>query len=600
MNSEYKQNLRNTIITTKYILKFVYKNNKLYMVVSALLAILKALFSIIYTLFPGLIIIQLTEGNSTIEIATYICILVFSPLLNILITSIVNMYLTKARMRLNIKLEKCFYEQISTMDYETLENPEIQTMKERAAETCGGSIEVCDQLIAFVGKIISILAISTIIATLNPLIIVIICITICLNSIIIKRLNKKRFFYDQEVSKNNRKLWGFSYMLENFHFAKELRLFNATNLLVEKVVDNHEETNRITINFLKKKDVAGIFSSLLNCAEQLVLYTYLVLMVIKRNLGVGNMTVYLSAAGQFSAHLTAIIESYLQLSAKSLKIQELINFFNIPKKQINSGHLHPIFNGNSTIEFKGVSFKYPGSTNYVLNDLNLKIDGRSKICIVGENGSGKSTFIKLLTRLYFPTKGEILLNGKNINEYDYFEYQRLFAPVFQDFCQYFLTLGENIVLADELNNEKLDNICVENRLVTLVNKLPKGYDTQVDKWIDEEGFLPSGGEGQRIAISRACYHGGEIFLLDEPTAALDPMAEYEIYNQFNKMITNKCAILITHRLSAVQLSDKVAVFNNGSVVEYGTHKELYEKGGIYTEMFDKQAQFYRDETVGKN
>jgi ATP-binding cassette subfamily B protein/ATP-binding cassette subfamily C protein len=510
------------------------------------------------------------------------------------------MYLTKARMRLNIKLEKCFYEQLSTMDYETLENPEIQTMKERAAETFGGSIGVCDQLIALIGKVISILAISTIIATLNPLIIIIICITIYLNSIIIKRLNKQKFFYDQEVSKSNRKLWGFSYMLENFHFAKELRLFNATNLLVKKVVDNHEETNRISINFLKKKDVAGIFSSLINCVEQLILYIYLVLMVIKRNLGVGNMTIYLSAAGQFSAHLTEIVESYLQLSAKSLKIQELINFFNIPKKQINSGHLHPIFNGNSTIEFKGVSFKYPGSPNYVLNDLNLKIEGREKICIVGENGSGKSTFIKLLTRLYFPTKGEILLNGKNINEYDYLEYQRLFAPVFQDFCQYFLTLGENIVLADELNNEKLDNICVENRLATLVNKLPKGYDTQVDKWIDEEGFLPSGGEGQRIAISRACYHDGEIFLLDEPTAALDPMAEYEIYTQFNKMITDKCAVLITHRLSAVQLADKIAVFHNGSVVAYGTHKELYEKGGIYTEMFDKQAQFYRDETPNEN
>lgn len=131
----------------------------------------------------------------------------------------------------------------------------------------------------------------------------------------------------------------------------------------------------------------------------------------------------------------------------------------------------------------------------------------------------------------------------------------------------------------------------------LVNKLPNGYQTQVDKTIDEEGFIPSGGEEQRIAIARAVYHGGQIFLLDEPTAALDPLAEYEIFTQFSEMITDKCAVLITHRLSAVQLADKVAVFDNGSIVEYGTHKSLYKKSGLYKEMFDKQAAFYLENNL---
>lgn len=144
-----------------------------------------------------------------------------------------------------------------------------------------------------------------------------------------------------------------------------------------------------------------------------------------------------------------------------------------------------------------------------------------------------------------------MLKGININEYDYIEHQSLFSPVFQDFCQYYLALKENIVLSNAFDADKLDKICLANGLIPLVNKLSKGYDIQVDKWIDEESFEPSGEEGQRIAIPRACYHGGEIFLLDEPTADLDPMAEYEIYTQFNNMITDKCAVLITHRLSAV-------------------------------------------------
>lgn len=266
----------------------------------------------------------------------------------------------------------------------------------------------------------------------------------------------------------------------------------------------------------------------------------------------------------------------------------------MPLKQHNTGDKLPIFDNNSILEFRNVSFKYPGSDNFALKNMSIKIQSNEKLCIVGANGSGKSTFIKLLSRLYWPTEGEILLNGINIYDYSYEEYQRLFSPVFQDFCGYFLPLGYNIVLANEYNQMRLEEICKNSGLTNLVNRLPKGYDSEVGKWIDDEGIQPSSGEFQKIAIARAIYHNAPIFLLDEPTAALDPLIEYEIYKQFNEMITGKTAILITHRLSAVQLADKVAVFDEGQLIEYGTHKQLYESGGKYTEMFDKQAQFYRD------
>jgi ABC-type multidrug transport system fused ATPase/permease subunit len=191
-----------------------------------------------------------------------------------------------------------------------------------------------------------------------------------------------------------------------------------------------------------------------------------------------------------------------------------------------------------------------------------------------------------------PTEGEIFLNGMNIKEYDYIKYQGLFAPVFQDFSKFVFSLKDNIVLAGEYNQERLEEVSEQSGLSPLVNKMPKGFDTQVTKQVDKEGFEPSGGEGQRIAIARAVYHNAPVFLLDEPTAALDPIAEYEIYTQFNAMITDKTAVLITHRLSAVQLADKVAVFDGGGLAEYGTHKELLDKGGVYTEMYKKQAEFY--------
>ncbi|MCD8380796.1 MAG: ABC transporter ATP-binding protein/permease [Lachnospiraceae bacterium] len=233
--------------------------------------------------------------------------------------------------------------------------------------------------------------------------------------------------------------------------------------------------------------------------------------------------------------------------------------------------------------------------SYAIRHLNLTLPANQRLCIVGNNGSGKSTFLKLLTRLYFPTEGEILLNGVNINEYDYEKYQGLFAPVFQDYSLYQLSLRENITFSDKNDNDdEILRLCRECGLLDLIERLPHGLDTSVYKFFDEEGFEPSGGEGQKIAIARALYHNSDVYLLDEPTAALDPVAEYEIYTQFHHLIHNKTAVLITHRLSAVQLADRVAVFQDGRVMEYGTHAQLYAKGGIYTEMFDKQAGFYRE------
>ena len=362
-------------------------------------------------------------------------------------------------------------------------------------------------------------------------------------------------------------------------------------LLYEKRV----ETNQIHIKNTTNELNAQILFSLTNLVQQTVLYVYLVYRVIYTNLPIGNMSIYMAAVSQLSNSFNELINEYLELSKNSLDIQEMIAFMEIPLKQYGMGNKIPYFDDESIIEFRNVSFKYPGSDRYALHNVNISICGNEKLCIIGENGAGKSTFVKLLTRLYFPSEGEIFLNGININEYNYEQYQKLFAPVFQDFQLYTLSFAENIVLANKYDEAKLDDVCMKCGLSSLVKNLPKGYETSVFKLFDELGFDPSGGEGQRMAIARAVYNGGSIFLLDEPTAALDPLAECEIYTKFSDIITDKMTILITHRLSAVQLADKVAVFENGTIMEYGTHSDLYRAKGIYTKMFDKQAQFYRDQ-----
>ena len=389
-------------------------------------------------------------------------------------------------------------------------------------------------------------------------------------------------------------------MFDQQSYGKEFRLFDLSQYLVDKYVKLKKEANKIEINQYKKSNKVGIISAVTSCIQQIGLYAIFIFQVFTGHFPVGDMTIGLSSAGQFSGKLKSVFDSYLELYNRSMYVEEMNHFFKIPNKNSSVGGIKPQFNNDSTIEFINVCFKYPGSQSYAIKNLNLKIEANERLCIVGQNGSGKSTFIKLLTRLYVPCSGEIKLNGVNIEEYDYCLYQKLFAPVFQDFVEYEFSAKENIILNMPEDDNKLTSIIKQTGLDNLFKKLPDGYETQVGKYIDSEGFEPSGGESQRMAIARALYRDSRIYLLDEPTAALDPKAEYEIYNQFNQMITEKCAVIITHRLSAVKLADKVAVFENGSVVEYGTHKELYEKGGIYTEMFDKQAQFYRDEKSSDN
>ena len=377
-------------------------------------------------------------------------------------------------------------------------------------------------------------------------------------------------------------------------YAKEMRLYNLKEYFIDIYVEKRLEANKYGEKNAVYMRNSGIIGSIISFAQTILLYIYFVFKVIGDSLSVGSMTIYMGLIMQFSGSLSNITRQYLNLSMLSLRVQELIKFMNIPLKNHKMGEITPVFDSDSVIEFKNVSFRYPGSDRLVIDKLNLTVRGDEKLCIVGVNGSGKSTFVKLLTRLYVPTDGEILLNGININEYDYREYCKLFAPVFQDFALYNITLGENIVMAEEYNRERLLSATRQSGLSAMVENTKYGYDTIIYKWFDEEGVEPSGGEGQRIAMARALYRGGSVYILDEPTAALDPNAEYEIYTQFNNMITDKCAVLITHRLSAVQLADMVAVFDDGHVAEYGTHAELYAKGGIYTEMFDKQAKFYRD------
>jgi ATP-binding cassette subfamily C protein len=302
----------------------------------------------------------------------------------------------------------------------------------------------------------------------------------------------------------------------------------------------------------------------------------------------------IASADVFSQSLQSVLEFSLDTAKKTTYINEFIKFLDYPDT-LEKNKLPVSRVGAYEFEFKNVSFRYPRSNDYVLKNLNLKLSSGEHLSIVGLNGAGKSTFVKLLCRLYDVTEGEILLNGINIKEYDYREYLDLFSVVFQDFKLLAYPIRENITLGNkkQLSDDKILDLCRVSGIEEKIEALDRGLDTSLYKTFDKEGIEPSGGEAQKISIARALAKDAPIVILDEPTASLDPIAEYEIYNSFDNLVGSKSAVFISHRLSSCRFSDVIAVFDQCILREYGTHEELVHKeGGIYASMFAAQAQYY--------
>lgn len=250
------------------------------------------------------------------------------------------------------------------------------------------------------------------------------------------------------------------------------------------------------------------------------------------------------------------------------------------------------------VEFRDVSFKYPGSEAYALRHVNMKFKVGSRLAVVGMNGSGKTTFIKLLCRLYDPTEGEILLNGINIRKYRYDDYMKIFSVVFQDFQLLALPLGQNVAASQTYDAARVLDCLNKAGFGEKLAKMPHGLDTYLYKSVDTEGVDVSGGEAQKIAIARALYKDSPFIILDEPTAALDPIAEAEIYSKFDEIAGDKTAVYISHRLSSCKFCDEIAVFDSGRVIQQGTHSDLLaDESGKYFELWNAQAQYYKKDTV---
>lgn len=410
--------------------------------------------------------------------------------------------------------------------------------------------------------------------------------------IVATQMNKAWFKAGDEYSRLDRIFYYFLNMFSDYTTGKEIRLYKEQNLI------EHTATDKLLTDgekLLKKASLhtakSSSFVAILGALVGFGIYLFIGVKGLYGLFGIGSLVLY---CGSFMQIINGIMKMAVTFG-KTAEMVPLVNYyFEIvnAKDDMTYGEKELDLSDKFEIEFKNVSFKYPNTESYALQNINLKINNGEHLAVVGRNGSGKTTFIKLMCRLYDVTDGEILINGINIKEYSKESIISLYSVVFQDFKIFSTTLAQNISTNEEYDKERLydalDKANIKDRVLKMENK----ESTFLYKDLDKAGVEISGGEAQKLALARALYKDAPIVILDEPTAALDPIAEHEIYNRFNSFVENKTAIYISHRLSSCVFCDKIVVFDKSKLVESGTHQELLTAGEKYFELWNAQAKYY--------
>ena len=484
------------------------------------------------------------------------------------------------------------------MDYEALETPEMLDRLQKAKRATAGDWQGVQGMMTYMQvlftQIISIIIAIIIMTSFDPLIILVIAVLSYIQFLYFEHIRKKdkKEMWDAMMP-HWRKLEYMENVTTDFSYAKDIRLFGMKKFLAKKQKDVYDEELRHWIKSRQYWIYNSIFSHGISLVRQLIITGWLVYSVIAKDLSIGNFTLYLASAGAFSNAINEVLSALSALRERSAHTDDYRSFMDIPG---DSGKdTIPVPKADKYVfTFENVSFKYKGQEKYALKNLNITIAAGEKLAVVGLNGAGKSTFIKLLLRLYDVTEGRILMNGTDIRRFDRTKYYRLFSPAFQDVTVFAFPMAENVSMSppDETDKNKAEKCVREAGLGDKMDKLEKGIDTELLKVLYDDGVDLSGGEKQKLALARALYKDSDVIVLDEPTAALDALAEYRLYKSFNGLVGNRTAVYISHRLSSTRFCDRVAMFKDGEMTETGTHEELMAKNGDYAEMFRVQAQYY--------
>ena len=492
----------------------------------------------------------------------------------------------------------------SEVDIASFDMPEFYEMLENANREAGvrpvsvlsSTLSVISRVISL-GSYIAVLAVAPGMWWTAP-----VMLAVSIPSAIINfAYRRKNFLYIRRRSVERRKMNYYSSLAVNKDMVKEIRMFDLSEHFVGKYNQEFDRYYRGMRSLIIKENIWHGVVIIISAVANGLLFAMIMLAVFDGKIMIGDYSLYTGALTSIGTYVSSLIALSASVYEGTLFIDNLMSFLaekptvvtatDTPAKlERGKGH---------TIEFRHVSFCYPGSTKKVLDDINLTFSPGETVVLVGLNGAGKTTLIKLLTRLYDPTEGEILLDGKNLKEYDVKEYYSLFGIIFQDFGKYAVSVADNIRFGDifaDADEKRIRDAAVMANIDGYIKTLPSEYDTLLMKYFDPDGTELSIGQWQKLSVARAFYSNSDIVILDEPTASLDAIAEQEIFNQFDKLREGKMTVFVSHRLSSATVASKIVVLENGKVVEEGNHQTLMANKGKYYELFSTQAKRYIEES----
>lgn len=585
-SSKYVENFR-------FVISLIWQTSPKFICAKFAIVLVNTISPFIMIIFPKLIIDSIIGGGDWISTFHLIAIMGIVLLVTTLLSTFLSATAQKYGDTIQYDLVRIYGKKVMSLNYEDLENPAVLDMFEKS-KSGFNMYDFFDKIVAVITNVLSFIGYAAILFTYSRLMLIVVVAVVVINLICNAKKNKYYYKAGEDAAPMNRKFAYLAGLMYGFDYAKEIKVGGLSDYITDKYDDNIVGFKKIFRTLYRHVFLLSGVSSLTSVIQTFTLYSVVAYSAIQKTISIGDFTMYISSISAASGCLLTIVSAMIDISKNTKYATDMRLFFEMERKTEMGGILPDRSANNVDIEFRNVSFKYPRTERYVLRHISFTVHSGEKISIVGKNGSGKTTLIKLLLRLYEPTEGEILVGGKNITDYDYKAYLSLFAPVLQDYKIFAFSCKENIELNLEDNEERLMRAIHDSDLDEKISSLPNGVLTPVYKQFDENGVEFSGGENQKLAIARAIYKDAPIILLDEPTANLDPLAEYDIYTMIYHMLGNKTSFFVSHRLASGRFCDRIFVVDGSEIIADGPHDSIVKSCELYREMFEKQAQFYID------
>ena len=550
---------------------------------------------------PSLIVSQLQENVSLEVLLTSIVIISLGMLVSNVIDTSMAQYLYRNGLSLTLYYDKLAFEKTMRIDYDLLESKDVRKLVGNVWGTLRNEFAIRNSVTSMPVLIISMFSTGlygVLLCRVNGVLVLMLVLTIGVNVLLLKQVKNVHGKNHEELSKYTKAISYINRHAMERSDGKDIRIYQMQDWFLEKYDDAISHVDRIygkihTQYFLRRFKELG-----LGLITELVSYGYLAYLLVEGRLSVSEFVLSVGLVRTFSSNFSTLIHKIQGLNNIHAFLTYMRKLLDLPEKEqkesINTDKTKGV-----EIEFRNVSFRYPESTTEVLSDINITIHSNEKLALIGLNGAGKTTFVKLLCGFYKPTKGESLVNGIPLSKYDRDEYMSLVSALFQDSMLFPVTVDENLTgnTLSEIDVKKLKYVLEMSGFSERYEGLPQGGETKVVREVHENATDFSGGEKQKLLFARALYKKAPLLILDEPTAALDPIAENELYLRYGEAAKNRTVVFISHRLSSTRFCDRIALLEGARILEEGTHEELLSKNGRYAELFEMQSKYYREGEV---